>query len=75
MLVALVTLAVAVAIPVVVWLATSRAGCPGDAGNAAGPVSSTSNASPSSAEEYWTPERMRSARGAPMPEGRLDEGC
>lgn len=29
-------------------------------------ITSTTNPSPSSASEYWTPERMRSAQPAPM---------
>lgn len=33
-------------------------------------ISETVNPSPGDAADYWTPERMRSARPAPMPEGR-----
>lgn len=47
------------------WWAQRPAGC-GDTGagsTTAGPVAGA----PSSAEEYWTPERMREAKGAEPP--------
>lgn len=49
---------------------------PGDGGRPA-EISETVNpspgASPGGAADYWTPERMRSAAPAPMPEGRDPE--
>jgi hypothetical protein len=48
------------------WLSSSPEDCglpPGD--NSAGTIASPGSAS--AAADYWTPERMRSARPAPMP--------
>jgi hypothetical protein len=76
LLVAVLVLVIAGGIPVAVRLLTTSSGpgspCPAGSGNAAGPVSTSSSA----AEDYWTPERMRNASGAPRPdEGRTTPGC
>ena len=50
------------------WWRGGRADCgdrPRSSGNTAGPVVTD----PSAAAEYWTPERMASARPAEMPVG------
>ncbi|GGP65317.1 hypothetical protein GCM10010185_42620 [Saccharothrix coeruleofusca] len=45
--------------------------CDTPSGQAAGPVADT----PGRGEEYWNPERMSSARGAPIPGQAGPESC
>jgi hypothetical protein len=75
-LLAALVLVIAGGIPVAVRLLTTSSNpadrCPAAGANTAGPVSTSSVA----AEDYWTPERMRNASGAPRPdEGGTPEDC
>jgi len=73
----LLTLVVAIGVPVAVWLISSGAATPGDrcsASDGGSPVGGPVSTSSQSAEEYWTPERMASAKPVPRPQGDAD-GC